>query len=270
MTNSKFIPIQSVMYDLSLTIDDRYWNEIKFLEWANAGYRKLNLSASFVPAVCQLNVITHKATLPSNFKFLTQVAEYTGDACGTDSCNQVVYSEKLLDEYVDFSYKTYVAEPTKWRPMRMTSNPYHDSICLDKNLINCTDCLNEFSIDPSTLIVTTTLKSGLIMVAYLGYPGDKEGNLMIPDNQDVKDAIFHYVLYKHWMSKYQMSEDGSDSKMKFHLSMWQTAAMKAKNVDLPDVNTLENILAQQNKMLPRTQEFRNLFLTLGNSGNGDY
>lgn len=32
MTITKYIPLKSILYDLSLTIDDRYWNENKMME----------------------------------------------------------------------------------------------------------------------------------------------------------------------------------------------------------------------------------------------
>ena len=41
-TNNDWYP--GDLYDLSLTIDDRYWNESAALEWAAQALRKLNLS----------------------------------------------------------------------------------------------------------------------------------------------------------------------------------------------------------------------------------
>jgi len=80
--------------------------------------------------------------------------------------------------------------------MRLTSNPYHQSICLNNGLMYCTDCDHEFSVSPS-LVLTSTLLSGVLKVAYLAYPTDDEGYQLIPDDESLKEALLHYVLYRY-------------------------------------------------------------------------
>jgi hypothetical protein len=242
--NNKYISIKSILYDLSLTIDERYWNEIRMTEWLVRGFKQMHLAASLEPQVCQLTVLNHKTDLPGNFRYLTQVAEFIG------GCDEDCFENQEM----------------KWKPMRLTSNPYHNSICLDNSLTYCTDCNNEFSISPS-LVLTTTLQAGQIMVAYLGYPTDDEGLILIPDDESVKEALIHYVLYRYWLSKYQMKEEGADQRVKFHLDMWSALSKKAHNVDLPDINQLENMMSNFNHLVPRTNKFAQLFLTLGNREN---
>ena len=73
------------------------------------------------------------------------------------------------------------------------------------------------------------------------------------------------------MSKYTMMEDGSESRMKFHLSMWNTLAAKAAgNLNMPDVNQMENLKNIFNSLVPRTNNFQQLFLTLGNRENVNF
>lgn len=154
--------------------------------------------------------------------------------------------------------------------MRLTSNPYHNSLCLDKSLMYCTDCDHEFSVSPG-LVLTTTLSAGVIMVAYLSHPTDEYGDTLIPDDENLKEALFHYVLYRYWLSKYQMKEDGARERIKFHLEMWNTLAIKTTgNMNLPDINQLENIKAQLNRLVPRENRFQQMFLTLGNRENVNF
>jgi hypothetical protein len=90
---TKYISIKSVLYGISLLIDDRYWNENKVLEWVNRGYRKMDLSPSFVTKTAELTVTSHKTTLPSDFKYLIQIMDTT-DVSSVDTSN-------LLDESLD-------------------------------------------------------------------------------------------------------------------------------------------------------------------------
>lgn len=207
---TKYISIKSVLYDLSLTINDRYYNETKMLEWATHALRKIKASNMLKPQVCLKQVIAHKAELPSNLKYLTQVAYYDGSFSGTTPDQDLPPNSEL-----DLNG---VSPTMPWKAMHLTNNPYHQSICLDYKILYCTDCQHEFSVNEN-LILTTTLEDGYIMVAYLGYPVDEDGISLIPDNEDLKEAILHYCLYRYWLSKYTMLEEGSEGRMKHHLSM---------------------------------------------------
>jgi hypothetical protein len=154
--------------------------------------------------------------------------------------------------------------------MRLASNPYHSSICLDTTISYCTDCVHEFSVSPS-LVVTTTLEEGTILVAYLSYATDDEGCILIPDDENLKEALQYYAFYMYWLEKDMMKEDGAAQRMQYWLSMWQTAMIKAKgNLTLPDVNELENIKSNLNRLVPRENKFQQGFLTLGNRENVNF
>jgi hypothetical protein len=105
-----------------------------------------------------------------------------------------------------------------WSPVRLTSNPYHNSICFNTSLSQCDECTHEFSISPSG-VITFSMESGTVLISYLGYPEDEEGYALIPDDESLKEAIFHYVLYRYWLQKDMMKEEGAEKRMKFHLDM---------------------------------------------------
>lgn len=255
---TKYTSIRSVLYDLSLTIDERYWNSVKMLEWLTHGLRQINTGMTLEAKVVQLPVLLHKAELPSDLKYLTQVTYYIGEGL----CCEVESANLNLPDGSDATI--YSAPSVTWKPMRLSSNPFHNSICLDNSLYYCTDCAHEFSVSPS-LILTTTLLAGQIMVSYLGYALDENGDTLIPDDENLKEALFHYALYRYWLSKYQMKEEGSESRMRFHLSMWGTLSTKAAgHLNAPDVNELENLKNQYNRLVPRENRFQQMFMTLGN------
>lgn len=256
MTSNKYISIKSVLHDLINTIDERYWNEAKMLEWATKGFRKLRLIGSLVDKIAVLDVCAHKATLPSDFMYLTQIA-YKSASTTQDPEITLPSNSGLANTLT--AWPIYMP----WSPMRLTSNPYFGSICLDDSLLACADCLHEFSVDEN-LILTTTVHTGTIMVAYMGYPTNDKGDALIIDNENLKDALLHYVLYRYWMSKYQMKEEGAQQHMSFHLDMWNTLASKAAgDVNMPDVNTLENIKIMRDRLVPSNNRFQQLFLTFG-------
>jgi len=263
---SKYISIKSILYGISLLIDDRYWNENKVLEWVNRAYRKLNIVDAFVPKVTELTITTHKTTLPSDFRYLIQVMDTTQ----VTSAELETFLSDTTDHPDDSTWTlASLNSMYGFRPMRLTSNPYHESLCLDTTLAYCTDCQHEFSISPN-LVLTTTLDEGTILLSYLGYATDDDGCILIPDNEDIKEALQYYVFYMYWLEKDMMKEEGADSRVTRWLSMWQTASMKAKNVNLPDLNQLENMKNNWNHLVPRENKFQQGFLTLGNRENVNF
>jgi hypothetical protein len=266
---NKYVSIKSVLLNFSLDIDDRSYNENTALNWAMAGYKKLRLEESLVPEVEVLEVKDHKAALPSNFKYLIQVVRWLGETSSSSLCNNL----EAQDLPPTSSFKLFEAKRSQinWRVMRTTSNPFHQSVCLAQPLTYCTDCEPEFFID-ETLTITTTFKDGVIMVAYLAYPKDEEGYLLIPDDEDLKDALNYYIQYRYWNKKnMMMGGDRNAERLRDHaLQMWQTLSMKSKNLNLPDINQIENLKNMFNGLVPRSNRFQQMFMTLANRENVNF
>lgn len=257
---TNYVSIKSVLYDLSLVINERFWNENQMLEWAYKALRLIRSDSMLVGKLATLNLIDHKAELPDDFKYLIQIMyQFVDSATAATIDNMIFPPDSTLPDQLNQP----VASMLTWKPMRLTSNPYHASICLDQSITACPGCTHSFSVS-NDLVITSTLQAATIMVAYLGYPTDPvTGEGLIPDNEELKEAILYYLLYRYWMAKYNMMEDGADSRMKNYLSMWNTLSKKAAgNMNLPDVNEMENIKNIFNRLVPRENQFANGFLTL--------
>jgi hypothetical protein len=61
-----------------------------------------------------------------------------------------------------------------------------------------------------------------------------------------------------------MKEEGSRERVEFHKNEWSMLSKKALSIDLPDVSQLENLKNIHNRLVPRTNRFDQLFLTLSN------
>lgn len=262
MTNN-YTSIKSILYDLSLVIDDRYWNEVKMSEWAHKALRMIHTDQTLETKVTYIEVCNHKAVLPTDLKYLTQIAYM-------DKLTEISTQGLDLPTTSNLGESFITMNKLGWKAMRLTSNPYHASICLDKKLFYCTDCTHEFSVSPD-LILTTTLKDGVIMISYLTWIKDEDGFALIPDNEYLKESILHFILYRYWMSKMMVKEEGAAQQMQFHLQMWNTLSKKAAGeLNLPDVNELENIKNQMTRLVPRTNRFQQLFLPLSNRENVNF
>jgi len=227
------ISIKSVLAGLSLSIDDRYWNEAVMLEHAAKGFLQMNLETKYEQKTVVLPVDEHKATAPEDIKYVLQVV---GKISG-----------QLF-------------------PLKASSNTFATGICLDSSLCLCSTCKYEFHLSPRG-IFTLNFKTGELLLTYLAVPTDENGDILIPDDEVVKEALTHFVLYKYWLAKDLMKEEGAAQRMNFHLTMWNTLSKKALNNNLPELSVLENIKNQQNRLVPRTNMFEGLFGGLNQQEN---
>jgi hypothetical protein len=207
----------------------------------------MNLEDKFEQKTVLLDVVGHKANIPSDFKYLTQMAYSTNTSACPEGSN------------CDYG----------WRPIRLTTNPYNTSICLDLSITRCDQCQHEYTISPSG-VITLTLDEGTVLMSYLAYPQDSDGFALIPDDENIKEAIMHYVLYRYWMQKDMMKEDGAEKRMKFHLQMWSTLSRKALSLNLPDISKMENLKNIHNRLVPRSNRWDQLFQSLGDRENVNF
>lgn len=165
----------------------------------------------------------------------------------------------------------------RWKPLRATSNPFLATIDDTVSLFTNSDfdptnaanlrCDHEYTVDP-TGCITTTLPEGLLLVAYLRYPQDTSGVALIPDNIHVKNAIMYYVLWMYSMKKHLLTGEQKDERqIDRYLSMFQTAKIKVAGMFHIDVDTMENIKAHRDHLVPRSERYSGFFSQLNQREN---
>jgi len=90
--------------------------------------------------------------------------------------------------------------------LRHTTNPYHNVNYHLPDCVNlhCEDCDNSYSIRYPFIEVDflNQNKNVELLVAYLGKPTDENGDLLVPDLTDAKEAILYGLAYKYFMSEF--------------------------------------------------------------------
>lgn len=226
--------IKSVVAQVAMILDDRYWNDTVILENVTRAYRQMNIEQKWEKMVVKLDIADHKATLPSNYKEILQVAYPIAQDNLTQDLNK------------------------RWMAMRESSNTiFHQDCTPCTGQLCANNCPHTYSVSDDVL--TTSMQDGCVLVAYYGYPVDAAGDSLIPDDETLKEALFHYVLYRYWLQKDLMKEQGADKRVQFHMQMWATLSQKAQNLNLPTVGTLENIRANRARLVAKGNAFDSFF-----------
>jgi hypothetical protein len=195
------------------------------LEWATKGYRSMKLEDKFITKTFVGTLDSHKIQLPSDLKHIVVVALKI-----EDTVRALVPSSSLL------ATNTCIVNP-------------------------CNNCKADYSMDHN-LVLTASASTGDIYLEYLAYPTTEEGEFLIPDDERVKEAILNYVLWKYWLSKSLMKEDGAESRAEYFRNLWTMYSGKAMSVSLPDIGQLENIKNRWNHLVGRQDLYQSLFMNL--------
>lgn len=120
---------------------------------------------------------------------------------------------------------------------------------------------NKFEINQG--YIHTSIRTGYIVLSYLGMPIDNEGLPLIPDTEDYKDAIFWYNVTKYLYPLYLKNKISENKYIDAKVS-WGAARKRAYgNSIMPDTHELEVIKNNWLRLLPTINEFRNSFDSLG-------
>ena len=82
-------------------------------------------------------------------------------------------------------------------------------------------------------------------------------------SQDLKEAISHYCMYRWYSARISTADYAALNHLKqereFHLAQFQVLSLKSKNLELPDIATLENLTNIRNRMVSVTTAFETGF-----------
>lgn len=265
-----YISIRSVLYDISTMMDSKEWNEANMLEWAYRALHKNKANKIYTTKVGLVDVIDHKFPLPDDLRFLHQIVY---KICSTEGLLEDVrealgltdeeWGDSTIPYRVLLNY--YNSSVNQWKPMTLSSTPFALSMHCGARIPQCTNCEHSYAVSED-FIVTTTLKQGKALISYLAYPTDQDGDALIPDNGDLRDAIMHYCLYRHYMGKSLKAmgnDQAANQQREWHLSMYEILSAKAKgSIDLPTLAQYENYRRTHNRLVPRVQQFDKMFLGL--------
>lgn len=271
MSVNKFVSIDSILYKLSLVIDDRHFSESRFREWAIEGFRQSKVKSKYCLNYCILEIKQHKAILPEDLVFVDQIIHKPATS-SSNSSNDTFGSGTYLNlsNLIENSVDKSQSNLNGWSIMRKSASSFVQTVTTEGGPINSETfnvCDHQYSIDSNSCL-TSTAKDGNIIISYYGYTKDVNGKTLIPDNENLKQALMHFCLYMFWLSKSLMKEEGSRSERDWHYNKFiLTAGKAADEINQPSNDEYENLKNITNRIISDPNQYRNLFIGLGTAEN---
>jgi hypothetical protein len=277
-----YTSIYNIISDIHSMVDSVDWDEDKMLEWAVKGLRKLNIPAKYEDVVVMLKVTNHSTQLPDDIKYINQMFYTVSNDLSYEQLIGLVNESLGISEdkanYYHMAYPDNLAKQilnagyfNRWfRPLRRESGSFGTEPCTFNKVPNTRQCNHRYTIYGKQSI-QTTFPEGCVLLSYKRYVRDCDGIDLVPDNEDLKDALFHFCMYRWWMSRMTYKEEGSQGQMQFHLQQYMMLGKKAAaNLTSPDIDQLENIKDTRNRLVPREYFYDKGFGQLSNRENIDF
>lgn len=276
--NINYISVRSVLDDINSMTDNMDWDLDNVLEWIIKGYRTFHLEQKYETCVVFLEVEEHKTKLPSDVKHINQLFYATSDSITEETLDYLRKitgttedkpNTKHLTNLESFLGRIYTVNNNfpRFKPLRRNTSNFPVTPCYDE--IPNSGCLHTYQIENDCII--TTLKEGCIALSYKRFVKGADGLDLIPDNEDLKMALFHFAMYRWWMARSFQKEQASISQVRFHKREFELLRQRAKaQISSPDLDKMENIKNWSQRLVPRSNFYDRGFSNLTNRERIDF
>jgi hypothetical protein len=257
-----YVPISTVLYDLSLTIDPSSWNESNMLEFAIQASRKIGGARSFAQRQEFYEYKNYILEKPDDLKTLTQIFYFQPSRTSSpaQAATMLEYVKRVTDHPHPTSLTSEINNPDLAAPWAVVRKSVSSFISPCRRTDN--RCALEYLEENDHFKLP--LKSGIVSMTYLAY-NKKDGEFLIPDIQVYKEAIAMFCMYRIYDAK--VNADTKDQFLQqqraWYLQRFGFLFTKARaEVNAPDVADMENLLQNRNKLISRSDQFANGFVSL--------
>lgn len=278
---TKWTSVKSVLFELERFIPKEFYNEGRLIEDCMRAVDRIGAVTSYQQRVKFIEVSNYKACIPADCLQIIQVAmknrmttdtdimslaetaHTCGDGCTTCTDTQLFDINNIVSQTVVPSKNFY----NYWTALRLSTNSFAQSVHCD-NCVNFTStCQYEYSVAP-TGDMTFSFQDGFICISYYCYPMDCDNIPLIPDDEDYKQALINFCLMTAWELRWNMKEDGADSRYIKYQQLWGLFKAKATaSIRMPDVGNAENLMQISLTLIPNTRRFNSFFSNLASPEN---
>lgn len=235
MLNTAMIPLESVLTDVHLMINNESIKEDFVMENAIRALEHLSVYKTYDFAVCLLRVENNQVTFPNGMLgiehvlYLKDASEYSErrfilQQAVTDivdvSWHAVEYNVRYEAKVTNFVGLPRHFESHGWAYLPLSDRNFDKSVLCNPELQTCGSCGDWWYPDTVRDRFITSFESGYIAVTYYRYPQNEEGQFLIMDQPDVKQAIYTYVMTKIFERQWLNNVEGAERKYQHFNRQW--------------------------------------------------
>ena len=240
-----FTNVRAVINRLSL--DKSQYEEDDIIEWIINGLDIMNIKKAYQQEAILIEVNNHKAilpcdliqiemvTMPLDSCIISQKDEEELSSCGCsigynkDYIEQVNsnYNFKVINNYSKFIDTNYFKK--NFQILKLNNLPFAGKFHCDTCPNISSNCDITYSLSPNGYI-TTPFEHGVICLAYIKYAKDENDEYIIPDNEDLIQALANWCMAKHWELRMNMKEEGAYNMYELYINKAQNLFQKVRGI----------------------------------------
>lgn len=256
----KYTTLNSVLNYVK--VPKQEYDEGELLESAAQALRILRIPEQFEQKFCIINLINHRARLPEDLLHIEAAAyEVVSFPSALSSPNEeqgltvttttdIYGNTKTVKEFsphVPTSINHTSFEHTNTQAilkniglydlptfsfkdhyilMQPTRDPFTSMYLCDSHpIVPCSDITYRIMTDGTIL---SSVESGTILLSYLTQPYNEYGDMLIPDDEDLKLAISRYVLWMYWEARQNSKVENAGNNAQSYRQQWQIAVRRVR------------------------------------------
>jgi hypothetical protein len=273
-TPLRTIPLQAVLDDVYAIIKhDHLVDEDDLLLFASQEMEALRIKNNMQRALCFLKVTNHKVQIPIGLYFIESILynkhplDLDSDPCmhkvlTSNCCDGSNYA--LTGKCIDSYFSCNSCSNHNWQPLHYNDNIHNRGLLLKNSPNYGCVCADSFSLDIESRSIFFTFQTGWIALAYLRAPMNNDGDFLIPDAPELKNAISSWVKKCIWEIRMNNGEDRAERMYNLYKQEYSLWHMQAVGEQLmPQIEEYVE-LNELNRFYRNDSPFA---FTLGNLGN---
>jgi hypothetical protein len=253
MEFTQYTNIKAVIQQVYDVVDPSDIQPVVIEEWAFQALERINAPTHMAIRVAFLPIYQHAAQLPKDAVIPLQFLYSCHTECPQDDLS--AYTDEKAKEIV---YRCHHA--MQWQPMFSSTSTYAavEQHCVF-NRFNSNPCEHTYTIQPNG-VVRTTAFSGTLAFAYHSYAIDDCGDIMIPDNAVLLEALKAFCMMKLYERKMNMGVQNALQMYQIYARQWNNTSSNARTMAMmPNIAQLENIRRIRARMIPLENGFEGQF-----------
>lgn len=264
----KYVPLEAVLRPIYNLIEESNIDYNTVLDWAYDAMEALEVRYTYQEAIEFVQVVNHRAQVPIGLKYVEQILykiDLDNDEEETilriirqdQSGNNETPSTTADEFYLSASHSA------SWAPLRLASSIWARSVHCAVSPNIYASCEHEYTIDPNGCI-TTSFENGFLAIAFLSHPKNEEGQFLVPDERDYRQAVENYIFFKYWLQRFNMKEEGAERRMVYYQQQWDIFAAKVTgDLMIFSLDGLQNFQDQMLRIGPHTDSYDTGYGNLG-------
>lgn len=224
----------------------------KALEYVYQAFDKIGYRGYYLEKISELKIENFSSPLPTDLvKIGAVVMHHNRDEnCTTEegSTESLQNSDQILriqNQGIVNNYNMYNGLQNigaNYTILRNMNSPFTNGMLCPRCANINSNCDITYSITPDRRIITS-VDDVYLCISYLTYPVDSEGDLMIPDNADLLDALSAYASMKYAEEMMWKNPQTYKTLFDMYSQKWAVQSSKVKAQNQMDNIPAENITA---------------------------